>query len=114
MASSCPSPAPASHPISRTTRKPVAASAAPSVLRLAVGPQCAIEWLRGPPRRVRACWGLYNLVGNAQEWVKTQQGWNARGGAFSDPVSRCAPALSRGSDGAADATTGFRVVREIG
>ena len=59
-------------------------------------------------------WGLYNLVGNAQEWVKSPQGWNARGGAFSDPVSRCAPALSRGSDGAADATTGFRVVREIG
>lgn len=59
-------------------------------------------------------WGLYNLVGNAQEWVKTQQGWNTRGGAFSDPISQCAPTASRSSDGAADAATGFRVVREIG
>ncbi len=59
-------------------------------------------------------WGLYNLAGNAQEWVKTGDGWAARGGAFSDPISQCGPALSRASSGAADAATGFRVVREIG
>lgn len=58
-------------------------------------------------------WGLYNLVGNAQEWVRTSAGWNARGGAFSDPISQCTPGMSRSSDGAADAATGFRVVREI-
>ena len=59
-------------------------------------------------------WGLYNLAGNAQEWVKTSEGWNARGGAFSDPISQCGPALTRSVGGTADPATGFRVVREIG
>ncbi|HEY6644275.1 protein kinase domain-containing protein [Povalibacter sp.] len=58
-------------------------------------------------------WGLYNLAGNAQEWVKSGNGWSARGGAFSDPISQCGPALSRSAPGTADAITGFRVVREI-
>ncbi|HMN47142.1 MAG TPA: bifunctional serine/threonine-protein kinase/formylglycine-generating enzyme family protein [Povalibacter sp.] len=58
-------------------------------------------------------WGLYNLAGNAQEWVKTGDGWAARGGAFSDPISQCGPALVRPSSGAADAATGFRVVRDL-
>lgn len=59
-------------------------------------------------------WGLYNLAGNAQEWVKSADGWNARGGAFSDPISQCGPALTRSVSGTADPATGFRVVREIG
>jgi formylglycine-generating enzyme required for sulfatase activity len=58
-------------------------------------------------------WGLYNLVGNAQEWVKTADGWSARGGAFSDPLSQCSPALARASTGSAAANTGFRVLREL-
>jgi formylglycine-generating enzyme required for sulfatase activity len=58
-------------------------------------------------------WGLYNLVGNAQEWVKTASGWSARGGAFNDPVSQCSPALTRSSTGDAAANTGFRVLREL-
>jgi non-specific serine/threonine protein kinase len=58
-------------------------------------------------------WGLYNLVGNAQEWVKTAEGWSARGGAFSDPISQCGPALARSSAGGAAANTGFRVLREL-
>jgi non-specific serine/threonine protein kinase len=58
-------------------------------------------------------WGLYNLVGNAQEWVKTADGWSARGGAFSDPISQCGPALARSSAGDAAANTGFRVLREL-
>ena len=58
-------------------------------------------------------WGLYNLVGNAQEWVKTADGWSARGGAFSDPISQCGPALARSSVGDAAVNTGFRVLREL-
>lgn len=58
-------------------------------------------------------WGLYNLVGNAQEWVSVGGGWSARGGAYSDPISQCGVGLSRPSVGAADPTTGFRLVREL-
>ena len=58
-------------------------------------------------------WGLYNMAGNAQEWAKAGDGWNARGGAFSDPISQCGPGLTRPVGGTADAATGFRVVREL-
>lgn len=58
-------------------------------------------------------WGLYNQIGNAQEWVKAGDGWSARGGAFSDAISQCATTLNRASAGAADAATGFRVLREL-
>lgn len=58
-------------------------------------------------------WGLYNQIGNAQEWVKAGDGWSARGGAYSDPISQCGTALNRASAGAADVTTGFRVLREL-
>lgn len=58
-------------------------------------------------------WGLFNLVGNAQEWVTTAQGWGMRGGAYSDPISQCSAQLSRSSAGAADVATGFRLVREL-
>lgn len=58
-------------------------------------------------------WGLYNQVGNAQEWVKAGDGWSARGGAFSDAISLCATTLNRASAGTADAATGFRVLREL-
>lgn len=58
-------------------------------------------------------WGLYNQIGNAQEWVKAADGWSTRGGAYSDPISQCGTALNRASTGAADAATGFRVLREL-
>jgi formylglycine-generating enzyme required for sulfatase activity len=58
-------------------------------------------------------WGLYNLAGNAQEWVKSGDGWAARGGAFSDPISQCGPAVTRSVAGTPDPATGFRVVREL-
>lgn len=58
-------------------------------------------------------WGLYNLVGNAQEWVSAGAGWSARGGAYSDPISRCGTDLSRPGAGTADPATGFRLVREL-
>jgi formylglycine-generating enzyme required for sulfatase activity len=58
-------------------------------------------------------WGLYNYIGNAQEWVETDSGWAARGGAYSDAISRCDTTLHRAGSGAADASTGFRVLREL-
>jgi formylglycine-generating enzyme required for sulfatase activity len=58
-------------------------------------------------------WGLYNYLGNAQEWVVGTGFVAARGGAFSDNMSQCAPSASKPHSGAADAVTGLRVVREI-
>lgn len=59
-------------------------------------------------------WGLYNYLGNAQELVVGDSFIAARGGAFSDSMSACAPESSRPHSGAADPITGLRVVREIG
>lgn len=59
-------------------------------------------------------WGLYNYLGNAQELVVGDSFIAARGGAFSDNMSACAPDTSRPHSGAADPVTGLRVVREIG
>jgi len=58
-------------------------------------------------------WGVVNPAGNAQEWVVTQEGLVARGGAYSDKASRCTVAFSRRHDGSADKYTGFRLVREL-
>ena len=58
-------------------------------------------------------WGIVNPAGNAQEWVVTQEGLAARGGAYSDKASRCTVAFSRRHDGSADKYTGFRLLREL-
>lgn len=58
-------------------------------------------------------WGVVNPAGNAQEWVVTQGGLAARGGAYTDKVSRCTVAFSRSHDGRADERTGFRLLREL-
>lgn len=58
-------------------------------------------------------WGLYNPVGNAQEWALAGEGVVVRGGAYSDNLSACTPQASRPHSGAADAVTGLRVLREI-
>jgi Protein kinase domain/Sulfatase-modifying factor enzyme 1 len=58
-------------------------------------------------------WGLYNYLGNAQEWVVASNFIAARGGSYSDNMSMCAAETSRPHSGAADAMTGLRVVREI-
>jgi len=58
-------------------------------------------------------WGLYNYVGNAQEWTSSGGSVSVRGGAFTDNLSMCTPAYSRPHSGKADAVTGFRVVREL-
>ncbi len=59
-------------------------------------------------------WGLYNYVGNAQEWVNTGGGVVARGGAFEDTFSKCAISLEKPHGGTPDASTGFRVLLELG
>ena len=55
-------------------------------------------------------WGLYNMVGNVQEWV---QGGKVRGGAYADDLEKCSPSLEKDHSGAPDAVTGFRVLREL-
>jgi predicted Ser/Thr protein kinase len=59
-------------------------------------------------------WGVYNALGNAQEWVVGEGFIAARGGAYSDTMSTCAVEASRMHAGSADPVTGVRVVREIG
>ncbi|MDE2049666.1 MAG: protein kinase [Gammaproteobacteria bacterium] len=58
-------------------------------------------------------WGLYNYDGNVQEWVRGQNGLQARGGDYTDSFSLCKPATARAQSGAPDPVTGFRVLREI-
>ena len=55
-------------------------------------------------------WGLKNYVGNVQEWVLDGDSIKARGGAFEDAFSNCDINLERAHSGAADNTTGFRLV----
>ena len=58
-------------------------------------------------------WGLYNYVGNVQEWVQSGDGVTARGGAFEDSFSKCAISLEKPHDGQSDKATGFRVMLEL-
>jgi hypothetical protein len=58
-------------------------------------------------------WGLVNYVGNVQEWVLGSDGLEAVGGSYRDPLSLCGVDLTRPSNGAADALTGFRVGRNL-
>ena len=58
-------------------------------------------------------WGLFNALGNAQEWVVTGTDALVRGGAYSDNMSSCTPDAKRSHAEAGDALTGLRVVREI-
>ncbi|MEM9057153.1 MAG: SUMF1/EgtB/PvdO family nonheme iron enzyme, partial [Pseudomonadota bacterium] len=58
-------------------------------------------------------WGLYNYVGNAQEWVRSGGSVVARGGAYTDSLSNCEISLSRSHSGQPDEVTGFRLVRAL-
>jgi serine/threonine protein kinase len=58
-------------------------------------------------------WGLFNYVGNLQEWVSVDGGWEASGGHFNDSASSCGINLIRKHDGSKDKQTGFRLLREI-
>ena len=58
-------------------------------------------------------WGLYNYDGNVQEWVRGDNGLEARGGDYIDSFSLCKPTTARAQTGTPDPVTGFRVLREI-
>jgi formylglycine-generating enzyme required for sulfatase activity len=57
--------------------------------------------------------GLVNALGNVQEWVREGDRLRAAGGAYTDPISRCEAGFARDHNGASDAVTGFRLLREI-
>ncbi len=57
-------------------------------------------------------WGMYNFVGNVQEWVQEGGSTTVRGGAFSDAINNCDISTARPHDGNADEQTGFRVILE--
>jgi len=58
--------------------------------------------------------GLRHVVGNAQEWAKSDSGgWKALGGAIGDPLAICSTQLARPHSGSPDGRTGFRLVREM-
>ena len=58
-------------------------------------------------------WGLYNYVGNAQEWVTSGSGVTVRGGAFDDSFSKCSVSLEKPHDGHPDDSTGLRLLQEL-
>jgi serine/threonine protein kinase len=58
-------------------------------------------------------WGLINYIGNAKEWVRSGDGVSVRGGAHTDPMSKCALELREKHSGNADPVAGFRLVREL-
>jgi hypothetical protein len=58
-------------------------------------------------------WGLYNALGNAQEWVLTGSEALVRGGAYSDSLSSCTADAKRSHPDTGDAITGLRVLREL-
>ncbi|MEE4282332.1 MAG: SUMF1/EgtB/PvdO family nonheme iron enzyme, partial [Pseudomonadales bacterium] len=57
--------------------------------------------------------GLVHVLGNAQELVKDQSSYVARGGTFSDPIERCQIETQREIAAQGDQQTGFRLVREV-
>ncbi len=58
-------------------------------------------------------WGLYNALGNVQEWVLSGSSALVRGGAYSDNLSSCTLDSKRPHGDAGDAITGLRVVRDL-
>ena len=58
-------------------------------------------------------WGLYNYVGNAQEWIVASSGSMVSGGHYNDPSGTCSITLVRSHGSSGDELTGFRLLREI-
>jgi hypothetical protein len=58
-------------------------------------------------------WGLYNALGNAQEWVVAGSSVYVEGGAFSDNMSSCTADSKHAHANAGDGVTGLRVLREL-
>jgi hypothetical protein len=57
--------------------------------------------------------GVVNMLGNVQEWAIDGDGLVVAGGTYADPLTRCVAEFAKPHDGAADALTGLRLVREI-
>jgi non-specific serine/threonine protein kinase len=60
-------------------------------------------------------WGLYNIVGNVQEWATESGSLVAVGGQHTDRLAdnACSIQSKNSHDGSPDNTTGFRLVRII-
>jgi len=58
-------------------------------------------------------WGLFNYVGNLQEWVIGPNGSKVMGGHYNSPAATCSIKLNQQHGGAAEQITGFRLLREI-
>jgi len=58
-------------------------------------------------------WGLFNTLGNAQEWVISGSSALVQGGAFNDNMSSCTPDSKHPHANAGDGETGLRVLREF-
>jgi serine/threonine protein kinase len=60
-------------------------------------------------------WGLYNVIGNVQEWVVDTDGLAVAGGRHTDRLAdkACSLASRQAHDGSRDSATGFRLVRSI-
>ena len=58
-------------------------------------------------------WGLVNVLGNAQEWVRSSHGLEVRGGSYQDSISECTLTMTAPSSGKPNPATGFRLVRSL-
>ena len=58
-------------------------------------------------------WGLVNHIGNAREWVQDGGRTSAIGGSYATPMEDCNFSTIARHTGNKDATTGFRVLREL-
>ena len=71
----------------------------------------------GSPRDVKQgrpnAWGVVNFLGNAQEWATTASGIEVKGGSYRDSLALCTVLIGKDHNGERDATTGFRLVREV-
>ena len=57
--------------------------------------------------------GLVNMLGNLQEWVRDRDQLVAAGGHFDDPLDECLHDSQRPADGNSSVHTGLRLVREL-
>jgi len=59
-------------------------------------------------------WGVRDAVGNVQELVKTESGYEVRGGHFNMALGQCSVDRAAPHDGRPEPITGFRLVRDLG
>lgn len=58
-------------------------------------------------------WGIYNYLGNVQEWAVAGNALFALGGSYQDPVDACNIATQKSHLGTPDNATGFRVLKQL-